>query len=163
MSGPSPATVYCPQGQHRWGPGPSPTRQWCPIMGERRGSFDLLSRPKEEGSTRWGWSLDIEIPPQSPRTVGKVTARCFVFPKCVCVLCCLVCLFLLCSLCHALFSLTMASGLAFCFSPHRRKGCGDCAVPLSLVLLLLPACLQVIRGRLAALGGSTVLCWGQTG
>lgn len=54
----------------------------------------------------------------------------------------------------------MASGLAPRFSPHRRKGCRGCAVPLLLVLPLLPACPQVLRGRLEALGGE-VLCWGR--
>lgn len=72
---------------------------------------------------------------------------------------CMVCLSCP-DVCVVQFSLIMASGLAPRFSLHRRKGCRGCAVPLLLVLPLFPACPQVLRGRLEALGGE-VLCWGR--
>lgn len=42
-------------GRPEKGQGPSP-RQQCPVMGPE--CFVLLSRPWEEGSSRWGWPLD---------------------------------------------------------------------------------------------------------
>lgn len=59
--------------------------------------------------------------------------------------------------CAAPRFLTWASRLTPHFSLHRREGGGSRAVPLPLVLPLLPACLQVLRRRLEALGGESSL------
>lgn len=96
-------------------------------------------------------------PKQSPKAVGTVRARHFVLPQRVGVLSfrplCAFALSRELSLC----SLTTASGLTPLSLLHRREGCRDRAVPLPLVLLLLPACLQVLRRCLEAVGGEASL------